>query len=86
MLCSLQLGSPIKKPASVKTPTGREGHLVGGADCSQLLLGVADEEYTVIDCESSVTALDMVQLSLDKQGDSTPTGVYCETVYDSVLL
>ena len=27
-----------------------------------------DREYTIVDCESSITALDMVQLPLDKQG------------------
>ena len=64
----LQMGSPVKRPASVKTPGGKDGRMVGVADTSQLSLSVADEEYAVVDCESSVTALDMVQLRLDKQG------------------
>ena len=62
------MSSPAKRPASARTPTGKEGLLLGAIDSANALLGVADEEYTVIDCESSVTALDMVQLSLDKQG------------------
>ena len=69
--CILQLGTPVKRPASVKTPVKKEGCGVGMgvAETSQVSLGVADEVYAVVDCESSVTALEMVQLRLDKQGD-----------------
>ena len=65
----LQINSPVKM-TSAKTPPGREGQTVGVAD-SAPTQGVADEEYTVMDCESSITALDIVQLPLEKQGWKT---------------
>ena len=66
--CDILQMSPVKRPTSVKTPARKEGRPVVAADSSHLLLAGADEDYTVVDCESSVTALDMVQLRLDKQG------------------
>ena len=62
----IQVTSPMKKPTSVRTPTGREG--LGVGDTSQLSSGATEEEYAVVDCESSVTALEMVQLRMDKHG------------------
>ena len=42
---------------------------MGGADSAQKSSPTDEEnQYTVVDCESSITALEIVQLPLDKQG------------------
>ena len=65
----VQAISPTKRPAVSKTPTGREGQVVGGVSPAYKTFPTKEASpYTVVDCESSVTALEMVQLPLDKQG------------------
>lgn len=43
---------------------------MGGADSSPT---DEDNEYSVMDCESSITALEIVQLPLEKHGNTRRT-------------
>lgn len=56
--------------STARTPSAKEGRAVGVADKT-----LTDESpYTVVDCESSITALEMVQVPLDKQGSHRRVG------------